>query len=407
MRYLTSFFAIALMLLASGLLYWLFQKRASALIISATERPELAAAVEEAMESKKLLSKYDPARETVYREDFQRLLALRNSMRVIQHNSAELENRFRLAHLGILLLVLLPAAGWVILRERRLNHRLQALHRPLQALAAGEDHIAIGETRRDTIGRFARMIESASNYTENQRKQVRSLQHLQGWQEAARRHAHEIRTPLQAAWLETEALGELCLDLPERQGQRLAKGLDGILDEMRCLKRFTGAFTSFARLPEPQLVPEDLNGWLQQFAQMFETSWPNLSLIPPQAEAPVMALMDREMLRQVLVNLCTNSHLALGTENGEVRMALTGTTHHLQLRMCDSGPGIPPALKERIFQPYVTTRAMGEGMGLGLAISRKIMLDHGGDLILEDTSRGASFLLYFQRPDDSSKETTP
>jgi C4-dicarboxylate-specific signal transduction histidine kinase len=99
------------------------------------------------------------------------------------------------------------------------------------------------------------------------------------------------------------------------------------------------------------------------------------------------------MLRQVLVNLCSNSAMAIDGE-GSVTFAVARRGGRVTLDVIDSGGGIPDTLRASVFDPYVTTRRTGEGMGLGLSISRKIMIDHGGDLQLAATSTsGTAFRL--------------
>jgi len=104
----------------------------------------------------------------------------------------------------------------------------------------------------------------------------------------------------------------------------------------------------------------------------------------------------------VLVNLCDNSALAirsLGGGRGTVTLrAGEAGRGGVFLEVADDGPGIAPEIRSRLFEPYATTRQVGEGMGLGLAISKKILLDHGGDLELQASSgAGASFRLTFPR----------
>ena len=104
---------------------------------------------------------------------------------------------------------------------------------------------------------------------------------------------------------------------------------------------------------------------------------------------------DRDHLKQVLLNLMLNGVQAMspgGTLSLEAEAGRDGVT----IAVGDTGPGIPPETLARIFDPYVTTRKIGEGMGLGLSISRKVMIDHGGDLQLVDSSeRGTTFRLSF------------
>jgi signal transduction histidine kinase len=113
------------------------------------------------------------------------------------------------------------------------------------------------------------------------------------------------------------------------------------------------------------------------------------------------ASLDRDMLRQVLVNLCDNSShavRALGEGRGTVTLRPGEAGHNVFLDVADDGPGVPSDIRSRVFEPYVTTRQVGEGMGLGLAIAKKILLDHGGDLeLLASSGGGTTFRLTFPR----------
>jgi C4-dicarboxylate-specific signal transduction histidine kinase len=119
-------------------------------------------------------------------------------------------------------------------------------------------------------------------------------------------------------------------------------------------------------------------------------AWPDVTLARDERSVPATVQADREMLRQVLVNLCNNSALA-GAHAVAFRVGRNGASATLDVS--DDGPGIATEIRGRIFEPYITTRPIGEGMGLGLAISKKILLDHGGDLELRRSDRGASFRL--------------
>ena len=138
----------------------------------------------------------------------------------------------------------------------------------------------------------------------------------------------------------------------------------------------------------------------------FEAAWPNLSLDLDEPDPAVSHAVDvdREMLRQVLVNLCDNSSHALGERGGKVRLRLDTTPEAVTLAVADDGPGIAPEVRRRLFEPYATTRQVGEGMGLGLAIAKKILLDHGGDLeLVEGGEPGATFRLSFPRRGESAE----
>ncbi len=101
------------------------------------------------------------------------------------------------------------------------------------------------------------------------------------------------------------------------------------------------------------------------------------------------------MLRQVLANLCANSSHAV-EGHGTVAFTVGRENGRVLVDVSDDGRGIDPSLRPRLFEPYATTRRIGEGMGLGLAICRKIMLDHDGDLeLVESSASGTTFRLNF------------
>jgi two-component system nitrogen regulation sensor histidine kinase NtrY len=237
---------------------------------------------------------------------------------------------------------------------------------------------------------LVRQFRRDRRFEERDRRRLAELQNLTMWQETARRHTHEMKTPLTAARLELTRLREA---VPEGETRQTA---DSLGEELDRLGRFTRDLTSFARLPSPRLEIHDLGATVAEFAATFAQAWPlELGFVPP--DGPLRAAVDRELLRQALVNLCDNAAQA-GARNIRLRLAAAGPM--IRFDVIDDGPGIAPEIRNRIFEPYVTTRRMGEGMGLGLAISKKILLDHGGDLELVETSaNGTIFRLTVARKD--------
>jgi two-component system C4-dicarboxylate transport sensor histidine kinase DctB len=224
---------------------------------------------------------------------------------------------------------------------------------------------------------------------ERERRQY--LDRVTSLQQTARRHAHEIKGPLTAARLELERFGDLA-----RRGataEELVPAQESMAEELDRLARFTREFSSFGGLGQPVLRKESLGHLIEEFCTTFANAWPSVELQDNGGDATICA--DRDMIRQVLVNLCTNSAKAVNGK-GRVTFSISKNGARVMLDVRDDGSGIPPSLRSRVFDPYVTTRKIGEGMGLGLSISRKVMLDHGGDLELVETSeRGTVFRLTF------------
>jgi signal transduction histidine kinase len=324
------------MVLAAAAVLWLFERQLSSAWFRLGLQPEVITALERSLDDRKALARLDPANTAEYRRRFEEDQALLNRLRILEHNRKEIVRRYEMILLAVVGVVLVAAGGAYLARQVRRDRRFE----------------------------------------ERDRRRLAELQNLTMWQETARRHAHEMKTPLTAARLELTRLRET---VPEGDTRQAA---DSLGEELDRLGRFTRDLTSFARLPSPRLEVHDLGATVAEFASTFAQAWPlALDFTPPGA--PLGAAMDRELLRQALVNLCDNAAQA-GARKVRLRLTMAGPMIHLDV--ADDGTGIAPEVRDRIFEPYVTTRSMGEGMGLGLAISKKILLDHGGDLELVETS---------------------
>lgn len=374
--------------------------------------PEVLDRLAASLDDQKRLAALDPARTPLYRRRFEATQAVVKRLRVLGYTREQLAARWEAALAALVALAVgLGGAGYSW-HQARQEARLVRLQGALASLARGEPDVRVGERRRDLIGRIAAMVEESSRRMARDRRRLASLENLAAWQEAARRHAHEMRTPLTAAKLELTRLEDRLAAAGPAEGadgeapRRLAASAMAELDR---LGRFAQAFTSFARLPAPRIEERDLALDLAEVAAAFAGAWPNLTLRlaepaaaagtvgAPGAAGPWRVRCDPEMLRQALVNLCDNSSLAVGARpgGGTVAFSLGRAGGAVVLDVADDGPGVPAAVRGRLFEPYQTTRRIGEGMGLGLAIARKMLLDQGGDLELAASSgAGATFRLY-------------
>jgi two-component system, NtrC family, nitrogen regulation sensor histidine kinase NtrY len=382
------------MLLATAAVLWIFDRQISGTWFRLGLQPEIVSTLERSLADQKALARLDPARRSQYRARFEAAQTLLNRLRILEHNREGITRRWEMILLAAVAGVLAVAGGAHLIRQGRLDARLERLRVALVALSAGQEDLEIGDRGRDTLGRIAGMIEETSRAMARDRKRLAYLKNLSVWQETARRHAHEMRTPLTAARLELARLQRLLEEREELDEARQAAGSVG--EELERLGRFTQQFTSFARLPQPRPAVYDLGAVVEEFVGTFAGAWPNLTLRFEPPGRPLPAALDRDMLRQVLVNLCDNSSLAIRSQRadidgrGTVTLRAGEAGRGVFLDVADDGPGIPPEIRPRVFEPYVTTRQVGEGMGLGLAICKKILLDHGGDLELVGSSGGGA-----------------
>ncbi|MCP4663393.1 MAG: HAMP domain-containing histidine kinase [bacterium] len=394
MNFKTSLLAFAVMVVAAALVFHLFERRLADAWFAFGSHPEVLRLLEESLDDQKELARLEPQREAVYRERFTTVATLVRRLRILEHNRGEIVRRYELILLAVFAAAVVLATAAGVLRHSRDNARLDRLRQALAELADGRTDIAVGERRRDTIGRIARMIERTSQRMARDRRRLNALRNLSAWQEAARRHAHEMRTPLAAAQLELTRLTTLLEAESLERRSDIGQAVGSAGQEIDRLSAFTRQFTSFARLPQPQKRRWDLSRLLEEFVTTFASAWPNLRLELAEANPRVEAAVDRDMLRQVLVNLCDNSSLALGDRRGRLELELASNAEGTFVEVSDDGPGIASEVRSRLFEPYTTTRTIGHGMGLGLAISKKIMLDHDGDLELRRTSEdGTTFRL--------------
>ena len=212
---------------------------------------------------------------------------------------------------------------------------------------------------------------------------VVSAQRVEAWGEVARRLAHEIKNPLTPIQLSAERLAmKLSPKLEGAEQQMLAKSVKTIVDQVDAMKRLVNEFRDYARLPAADLKPVDLNALVADVMQLYPA---DAAGVPIQLELGVQVppiLGDAQQLRQVIHNLLQNAQDAHEGRPPGHRLppqVLLRTEHvagsgRVRLVVRDHGTGFPEHILKRAFEPYVTTKA--KGTGLGLAVVRKIVEEH-------------------------------
>ncbi|MDZ4805333.1 MAG: ATP-binding protein [Candidatus Eisenbacteria bacterium] len=294
----------------------------------------------------------------------------------------------------LLLLVLGVTSVWV---AGRLSENLSS---PVEELALAMDRVAQGdlETRVTPSGtREIRSLVSAFNQmtaelTETRDRLARA-ERAQAWRDAALRVAHEIRNPLQPITLALHRIDRLLAHDPALRAE-VQPAVRSILDEVEALKRLAANFAELARMPEPDPEITNLATFVAGSAPLLE--FPGVVLAIEVAVPSPAALVDRGLLREVLTNLVKNAAEAM-PEGGRVilRVAANRAGGHdwATIEIEDTGPGVPPAERVRIFEPHVTSKA--EGSGLGLAIVERIVGAHHGRVeVVDGASGGALFRVW-------------
>jgi nitrogen fixation/metabolism regulation signal transduction histidine kinase len=207
---------------------------------------------------------------------------------------------------------------------------------------------------------------------------VVSAQRAKAWGEVARRLAHEIKNPLTPIQLSAERLAmKLDGKLQPTEAALLQKSVRTIGDQVDAMKRLVNEFRDYARLPAAQLAPIDINAVVRDTVVLYDHA-----PVPVRCELadPLPKVKaDAQQLRQLIHNLVQNAQDAMaGQPDAHVvlRTRLSDSGQWVRLVVIDSGAGFAEHILKRAFEPYVTTKT--KGTGLGLAVVKKIMDEHGG-----------------------------
>jgi signal transduction histidine kinase len=315
-------------------------------------------------------------------------------------SAAELRrtNLYTYAFLTGLVLLGAVAIGYVIARQ--VTKRVGGLAHATERVAKGDLDFAVKLGGDDEITELTAAFNRMIAEVKDARDRIVYLEKVSGWQEFARRLAHEIKNPLTPIQL---AIQEIRRRAPEGAPEYRRVVEDAAMmveEEIAALTRLVDEFSQFARLPE--VVPDklELRQFIEEFLAAYNRFEPDavVEFLPGEPEVP--AAVDRVLMRRVLANLATNAIQAAGPGRAKLWLSCrTFPSGEVEIRIEDNGPGVPAELGERIFDPYFTTKA--EGTGLGLAIVKKIVLQHGGTISLEPGVHGpgAAFVIILPPPD--------
>ena len=249
-------------------------------------------------------------------------------------------------------------------------------------------------TRRNTEGRREGYVVAFDDVTD-----LVTAQRMAAWGDVARRIAHEIKNPLTPIQLSAERIRrKFARHLDEGLANDLESLTEVIVRQTGDLRRIVDEFSKFARMPEPEKRTEDLRDLLKGAVLLQQSGQPNVRISSDLPNVAMSADLDATMIGQALTNLIKNAGEATetlrekGAPEGYVpavhvtaetlsQETQNGTAPWAEIRISDNGIGLPED-RARLFEPYVTTR--DKGTGLGLPIVKKIIEEHGGTLRLDD-----------------------
>jgi len=228
--------------------------------------------------------------------------------------------------------------------------------------------------------------------------QIVRVERMEAWREVACRIAHEIKNPLTPIQLAAERLHRRFAPQIGERREVFDECVRSIAQEVAAIKRLVNEFSTFARLPAADHRPEDLNAIVQETMALFDAAHRDIEFIwRPDPTLPVLEL-DQEGIRRVLRNLLDNAIAACRAVANGAPSRIEVTTRYLRplgiarLEVADNGCGIPLEVKDRLFEPYFSTKK--EGTGLGLAIVATVLADHQAFIRVRDNQpRGSRFII--------------
>ncbi|MEP6020355.1 MAG: PAS domain-containing sensor histidine kinase [Paracoccaceae bacterium] len=269
-------------------------------------------------------------------------------------------------------------------------------------LRAGSEEVATGEvkvtrngraesllvrmsTRRSEEGRLEGYVLAFEDVTD-----LVSAQRMAAWGDVARRIAHEIKNPLTPIQLSAERIKRKFSPKLAEDSDALIHMTDTIIRQTNGLRRIVDEFSRFARMPEPEKRSHDLVEIVREAVTLQRAGQPDVEFDSRLPSTSVLAEIDETMIGQALTNLVKNAGEAIqtlqtkGAPEGhapEIRVTMDPLDDQVRITIADNGVGLPED-RAKLFEPYVTTR--DEGTGLGLPIVKKIIEEHGGTLVLQD-----------------------
>jgi two-component system nitrogen regulation sensor histidine kinase NtrY len=305
---------------------------------------------------------------------------------------ADLRNQIRSAALlaagsGLLFAVLL--SSWAAARVTRPIEKLaQAAHE----VAGGDWNANVDVDSEDEIGQLAASFNRMTRELREQQERLVQSERVAAWRELARRLAHELKNPLFPLQLTVENLLRSREASQQQFDETFRESAATLLTEISNLKNIIGRFSDFSKMPQPQFQSVHLNDLIENVLKAHQAQLEKAGISCRSefsASGPIAA--DPDLLHRAISNLVLNAIDAM-PQGGTLTLRSAAQQGSMRIEVADTGAGIKPEERERLFTPYYTSKP--HGTGLGLAIVQSIVSDHGGRITVDSTpGRGTTFII--------------
>ncbi len=223
--------------------------------------------------------------------------------------------------------------------------------------------------------------------------QIQQAQRAYAWKEVARRIAHEVKNPLTPIKLSAQRLRKKFQPQIQQDGKIFDECTRTIINQVDELKTLVNEFSSFARMPATNPVPNDINEIIGETLLLYKEAHKNVTFEFIRDHGPLRFNLDRDQMKRVMINLLDNAVDSMENEGKvTIKTSYNNTLELVTIEIADTGSGVPPKLRAKLFEPYFSTKKAGTG--LGLAIVNTIVSDHSGYIrVRSNHPRGTCFVI--------------
>jgi len=301
---------------------------------------------------------------------------------------------------SVLVVVLAVSSALVSrLLARRISQPITELAQATERVAQGDLEHRVTVTARDEVQSLVTGFNKMTEELQENKQNLIRAERIAAWRDVARRIAHEIKNPLTPIEIAIYRIKKrIEADSPEaiviKDREVIQESLDSILKEVTALKTIAQEFSSFAKLPEPKFEPLDINDVIKSVLELYASSSQNIQVRSNLSFNLPNVRADKDQMRSVVANLVKNAFEAMpggGTLTITTLQASVGKSPQsgARIEISDTGAGIPQEIREKIFDPYFTTKSTGTGIGLALAF--RIVSDHQGRISFTTGETGTTF----------------
>lgn len=279
--------------------------------------------------------------------------------------------------------------------SRGISEPIRDLVQGMRRIASGDFSHEVHTQAKDEIRFLVDSFNAMMVDLRTTRQQLVEAEKRAAWQEAARRISHEIRNSLTPLFISLRRIKTIGQSAPF--SRQLTENLNTVEEELASLERISSAFSEYAQMPHPQKNRLNLNDSVAAAVRIAENEAGSVHLKTDLSPHPLYLEADREQMKRMLHNLIKNA-IEASLENGTVSIRSqqgqnAGLTAVIEIE--DSGEGMDPAIVEKLFQPYFTTKK--KGTGLGLVIAQRIAEDHNGKITVQsEKGRGTVIRIVFK-----------